>query len=256
MNIAYLSMDVEQPPFDDVHVRRAMAYALDAAGVTHAFLGPAGAPATTLVPPAQWGDVLAPDRVRELYASLPAHPFDLDRARAELASSRHPDGFEAHVQFATDHPALGKALVSLSESLKRIGIRLTVKGVPASAWIAGIYAHDQPLVAASLGPDYPDPANYLTLLLPSANATKNNFNSANFKDPAVDRLLERQAASTDPAERARLIGEVLRTTGEQLPYLPIWWQSAATAVADAYVLNDLSPLWYFGDWAAGLAHRG
>ena len=92
---------------------------------------------------------------------------------------------------------------SLSLTLKQIGINLPVEQVGENQWLANLYAHSDKIgiVASEFGPDYADPADYINILYPSANAVKNNFNTANFKDPQVDKLLAQASSSASNAAR-------------------------------------------------------
>ena len=53
-------------------------------------------------------------------------------------------------------------------------------------------------------PDYPDPVDNVYYLLLSKFAAANNFNLANYKNPAVDKLLNQYMASTSTATKAHL----------------------------------------------------
>lgn len=256
MSLVLLSFDLTQEPWDDLHVRRAVAHAADRAGYVRAFLGGHGEPATTIPAPLQWGDVATPDEVRAIYARLPAYAFDLEAAKAELAKSAHPDGFTADVVFPNSAAPAGRALVSLSETLEQLGITLNVREVPQNTWLAKLYAHkDLGLQYIRLSPDYVDPSNFPGALLPSANAVPNNFNLANFRDAEVDRLLAKQGKTTDAAVRTEALTRVLEIAGEQLPYLPLWWESVPMGLADRFVYEGFNPLYYAENWLGKLRVR-
>src|SRR5262249_51478749 len=133
LTVSFLSFDVTRAPFDDVHVRRAIAHATDTAGFVKAFLQGAGQPAVAIPAPHPWGALASPDRVKQIYQQIPQYPFDLGAAKRELAQSKYPNGFTTTVQFPASEKALGKALVSLSGALKKIGINLQVKEVTETA---------------------------------------------------------------------------------------------------------------------------
>ncbi|WP_320668689.1 ABC transporter substrate-binding protein [Patulibacter defluvii] len=256
MAVAFLSFDLSRPPFDDLHVRRAIAHATDRAGIVRAFLGGHGRPATAIPAPESWADLASPEEVRKIYARIPQYGFDLDAARRELAQSAHPRGFAAEVSFPSNSPEQGRALVSLGESLKQIGIRLRVREQSQTAWLAALYAHENlGLQFLSLTPDYVDPANFLIGVYPSANATENNFNIANFKDPRVDRLVAEQAAASDDGVRVRAIAEILRVSGEQLPYFPVWWEDTPVALQERFVYRGFNSVYYAQNWLGRIALR-
>ena len=196
---AYYSLDVEDPPFDDIHVRRALAYATDKAGMVKAVLRGYGQPAPTMPPPQQWGDLMSQAKVQAFYASLPHYTYNLAKAKAQLAASAYPKGFTASVSFPDAHPELGKALLVLAQDLKPLGITLNVKQIPISQWLNTLYTHPTPMgmQVGNWTVDYPDPADALSLIYPSANATKNSFNTANYKNAKMDALI----AAAEPVGR-------------------------------------------------------
>jgi peptide/nickel transport system substrate-binding protein len=256
LEVAFLSFDLSAAPWNDVHVRRAVAHAADREGYVKAFLAGHGRPASALVAPAQWAGVAAPDEVASIYRQIPQYPFDLDRARAELARSAHPRGFRADVQFPDAIPEPGKALVSLSQTLKPLGIDLRVRQVSVAKYQADYLRHrDLGLQYGGLGPDYPDPADYLVQLLPASAAVENGLNTANYRSPVIDRLLREQAAATDRAARAAAIARILRIVGEELPYLPLWWQDSSLGLRSRYVLPGFNSLFYYSNWLAKVRAR-
>jgi peptide/nickel transport system substrate-binding protein len=251
MLVFYLSFDVSKPPWNDLHVRKAVAHAANTAGYVKAFLDGNGTPASCIVPPQQWGPVLPQAQVASLYKQLPAYPYSLASARAELAKSAYPHGFTSgKLLVANNAPAYVNAMESLSLSLKQIGINMPVQQVPENQWLANLYGHSASIgvVAGEFGPDYADPADYINLVYPSANAVKNNFNTANFKDPAVDKLLQQATSSASDSARGQYLFQVLKISQEQLPYLALWWQNDVMAIQNTYVYEDFTGLYYNQNW--------
>ena len=250
MFIAYLSFDLSQAPYNDLHVRKAFAYAANRAGYVKAFLGGNGTPAACMVPPQQWGSVLPQAQVQKLYAGLPSYPYSLAMARKELAQSAFPHGFTTNKVLApSNYPAVVKTLESLSTTLKGLGINMPVQQVTSNEWLANIYAHkDLGIMTVLYSPDYADPADYLNLSYPSANAVKNNFNTANFKNPTVDKLLQKANAAPTNAERAQYIGQVLTISQQQLPYLGLFWQNDVMSIQNHYVYKGFTGLFYNQNW--------
>jgi peptide/nickel transport system substrate-binding protein len=243
MGVWFLGMNVEAEPWDDVHARRAFAHAYNQEGVINAILGGHGGKATVMVPPAQWVGLLTPDEVSELYAGLPSYPYDLEKAKTELAQSASPDGFSVSVRVPDTAPPVRDALLAVAADLKKIGITLEVNTVPGQQWIDHAYAHkDLSLTVMEYGPDYPDPSNFLAISYDSTAAVPNGFNLANYKNPKVDDLLARQAEETDKAARIEALTEILRIGQEDLPYLNLWWEDVSVALNDKYEVTDFNPL--------------
>jgi len=250
MSMCALTFDVSTPPFDDIHVRKAIAYACDREGYVRAFLGGNGTPATCMVPPEQWGSVLPQPQVASEYAKLPSYPFSIDNAKKELAQSSHPNGFTTNkILVPSSQPAVLKALESLSQTVKQIGITMPISQVPSNDWLANIYAHkDLGIVCLLFLPDYADPADYMNLVYPSANAVKNNFNLANYKNPKVDKLIQDANGASSNDERAKDLMEVLTISNQDLPYYTLFWQNDVMAIQNKYVYKGFTGLYFNQPW--------
>ena len=250
MYICALSFDTSSPPFNDLHVRKAIAYASDRAGYVRAFLDGNGTPADCVVPPQQWGSVLPQSQVAKLYSQLPSYPFSLANAKKELAQSAHPHGFTTNnVLVPNNSPAVVKAMESLSTSVKQLGINMPIQQVPTNDWLANLYAHKNlGLVCLLFVPDYADPADYMNLIYPSANAVKNNFNLANFKDPQVDKLIQQANSAASNAQRAQDLTQVLTISQQQLPYYGLFWQNDVMAIQNSYIYQGFTGLYYNQGW--------
>jgi len=177
----FIPMNVALPPFDDVHVRRAVNWAIDKAGLIRLanskpsfFTGPLyGTVATHIGVDSVENSLL---QNYDPYAT-PAHRGDLQAARRELAKSRYDRNHDA----ICDAPACKNLLVLtwrdsaqpamaalVRKDLKRIGIDLRIRVIPR---VFFDYGHDDPprakvalLIGASIPPDYP---NGSTIFLPS-----------------------------------------------------------------------------------------
>jgi ABC-type transport system substrate-binding protein len=84
--LAYVALNLTRPPFDDVHVRRALAFALDRSALRDAWGGPnAGSIPQHVIP-----DELLGSELRDYTPFETAgNHGDLARAKAELARSRY-----------------------------------------------------------------------------------------------------------------------------------------------------------------------
>lgn len=96
----YFGMNVHQAPWNDIHVRRAVAYALNRSDIIAA-LGNNAQPVTTLIPPAELDRLGSKEQVSTLISGLPSYPYNLAAAKRELAESAYPNGFTATTQTIT-----------------------------------------------------------------------------------------------------------------------------------------------------------
>lgn len=257
LRTAYISLDVDSEPWSDVHVRRAVAYALDKPALVRAILRGYGQPAPVMPPPEQWGDVAAQSFVAKLYKSFPSYPFSLAKARAELQkSAKYKSGFTATLPYPDSQQTLGKAALALSENLKQIGVTLNVRQVTTDEWFTKLFEHkDLGAQIISWGVDYPDPADALHFIYDSKYATANAFNTANYKNAQMDRLLGIQEKSVNPKVRADAIANALKLTARDVPYIPLWYQQVAMALKSKYTYSAFGTWYLYTPWVAAIGSK-
>ncbi|MDQ3732460.1 MAG: ABC transporter substrate-binding protein [Actinomycetota bacterium] len=252
---AYCAWDMNEEPWSDIHVRKAISFALDRVGLVDGLLAGYAQPANSLVPKDQWQGMGLPEgRVDEIYASLTQYDFDLDKAREELALSAFPDGFAATVKYGDAKPELGQAALNLKETLAEIGIDLTVEEVPLQQEIADVVGHTNiGFRILSFTPELLDPADYPSYMLSTEYARPNSFNISNYSNLRVDELLQQQGVITDVEERAAMLEEVMQIISDELPYLPVWWEDIAMPLREEYEFEGLHPLFFKkGIWVASV----
>jgi len=245
-----LILDQETPPFDDIHVRKAIAFSVDREGIVQAVLNGKGAAALAINPPGIWGGVLDVESVNAFYETIPTYAFDLDAARAELAQSSVPDGFEFSVPVPNTDPVAINSFLAISETLAQIGITMNVEQVDFGEWLDVYFGHED-LGAQFMAyfPDYADPANYPYLFYYSGNAVANGLNGSNYRNPDVDALIEESLESTDTATRAEALQQVIALANEDVATVPIHWPDSAMAISSDLRLDGYSAFWYNIPWA-------
>jgi peptide/nickel transport system substrate-binding protein len=250
LGVFVLTLDQSAPPFDDIHVRKAISYAVDRAGLVKALLKGNGEAATALNPPEMWAGIMPPDEVRKFYATLSGYEFDLEQAKAELAQSKHPNGFEMTVPGSSADPYMINLLQSVSENLKQIGINMKVQELDANQWLAGYFRHENlSMQIMAYYPDFADAANYPYLFYSSATAAKDGMNGSNFKNPEVDKALEVANQNSDPKVRGEALKSVFKIANEDAALVPIFWPASAMAISSKYQLTGYSAFWYNIPWA-------
>jgi peptide/nickel transport system substrate-binding protein len=245
-----LVLDEETPPFDDLHVRKAIAYSIDREGIVQAVLNGKGAPALAINPPGIWGGVLDEASVNAFYETIPTYAFDLEAARTELAQSPVPDGFEFSVNVPNTDPVAINTFLAIAETLTQIGITMNVQQVDPGEWLDVYFGHED-LGAQFMAyfPDYADPANYPYLFYYGGNAVANGLNGSNYKNPEVDALIEQALQESDPAVRADALEQVIMQAAEDVATVPIHWPDSAMAIRSNLRLDGYNAFWYNIPWA-------
>ncbi len=257
LRTAYLSLDTAIEPWNDIHVRRAIAYSIDKVGIVRAILRGYGEPAPTLPPPEQWGDIMPQAQVRAFYRTLPKYSYNLAKARPSSSSRPSRTDSRRRCRSRTRRRRTARPRSCSSQALKKIGIELTVKEVTTDKWFATLYNHPSPMgpQIVEWGVDYPDPADALHFIYDSKGATKNAFNTANYKSATMDQYLAQQQRSVNPEVRAAAIKKALRLAAVDLPYIPIWYQDIAMAVNTKLNYRGFGTWYLYTPWALDISAR-
>ncbi len=203
-------MNAEMPPFDNVHVRRAVAFALDRerwAKARNYGLRPTG----QLLPPAVAGyDPKLPNEQR----------FDLARAKQEMRLAGVPDGLKDPVLLWGTDGTAGRAYGELLQSdLAKIGIQVRFKFVTFPVYLdeTGRPKHAQILYGGWVM-DYPDASNFLSLMTSSTKAPEDAANRAFYSDPWLDKFLDEALIERDPVKRVAMYREANDFVAREAPW--------------------------------------
>lgn len=257
LSLTFVTMDVTAEPWSDIHVRRAVAYSVDARGLVKAAMGGHAEPATAIPPPGQWGGLRSAAAARAVYRTFPRYSFNMARARAELAKSAYKDGFSAKFSVDAAGGYITDIALNLSQNMKRIGVEIEVEGLPQAAWFDRLFSKktSSGLSAITYTPSFPDPSDYLILMLASTSAVPNGYNIANFKNKQVDQLLALQRRAASNTARANLITRAARIAQDQVPYVPVWWGETGMSIEDNLRYAGFSAWHTVEPWAARISRR-
>ncbi|WP_433236920.1 ABC transporter substrate-binding protein [Streptosporangium sp. CA-135522] len=232
MSIAFLALNVKDKYLSDVHVRRAIAHAVDREAVQRTAVGDKASAASVILPLPQL-QALYGEAHEQVTASLPAYPHDLAAAKAEMAQSAYPDGFTIKVSYASDDQRVD-ALQSVAADLAKIGIRVELKAMPRDAERAKRFRHeDLTLSLTELGYGTPDPGETLPDLLGSTAAKPQGFNFAQYSTPELDARLDRMLGLKGE-KRKEAVTEILTEAARQMPYLPLYYVHYGIALNEKF----------------------
>jgi len=215
-NVAYLALNIEQKPFGDALVRRAIAYALDLDAIARGLYGPDGLVANTFLPPGMLGDD----------PSIRAYPRDVGRAKALLARAGFPSGFATALFYGTAPrpylPDPQRVAEVIAGQLRDAGIAVTLQPFEWGVYLAKIRNGEHPMCLIGWTGDNGDPDNFLYTLLDRDAATKGSAqNYAFWRDPRFHALMLQGQATLEPAARAAVYRRALRIVHEQVPVIPL-----------------------------------
>lgn len=244
-----VSADTKLAPFDDVHVRRALAYASNVKGMIDAIYphGEATEDAT-VIPPGFFSGLGSQSEVSKVLGSLPKYEFSLLKAKQELAKSAYPHGFSTEVQVDQLESAAVSSAEILSADLAKIGITANVHVLPSSDTETVLYGGKSKLEVNTIYGLYPDPEGFMSsILAPSQiNPPGSGFNSANYRNAEVDRLMPESLRTLDPAKRLQMIGKLMGIVASEAPYWPLYTHAAFWALSEKYAMPSVS--WWTTEW--------
>jgi len=222
LNLAFLALNNERPPFDDARVRLALARALDRKGIVDDLLEGHGEVAHTPLPPLLFG---FDGRSRELV-------LDRDRARRLLARAGRPGGFEAKLSVSSAPrsymPEPRRLAGLVRRDLERIGLRVGVREVATwSAYVGLISRGDFDMALLGWQADTLDPNDFLTALL--ASEAIGTTNRSRYRSERMDLLLKRARMESAPRTRLSLYRQVQELFQEEMPFIPLYNASVFTA---------------------------
>ncbi|MFC8452065.1 ABC transporter substrate-binding protein [Kitasatospora sp. NPDC057223] len=237
---AGLTFNTSVAPFDDPHVRRAVAHAIDRAAIVKEVLHGHGQVATALSTPEQFGGLWTPEQATAKLATVPQHEYSLDRARAELAQSKVPGGFTADLSYPSTGPHLGTAALAFAADLKKIGITLNVKELAVEQWIAELNTFPG-LAFFWYFNTTGDPGELVSWLFGAENPAK-------YSGARAAELVGQAATTGDPAARAELLLQAQQAQAADAAYAPLWWGQSALALRDTVGISGYTSYTLVSPW--------
>ena len=184
-----IKMNVEAPYFNNPKVRRAVAYAIERKAYIDGVAFGHGEPAYQVNPK---GHKWYLDDVKNL-------EMDLEKAKALLAEAGHPSGFKSFIESRQGEE--GEAAIIQSQ-LKKIGIELEIRSMDF-AQLRKITLDGQYNIRASGSDVYSDIDRALHTNFHS-EVERRVRNHTGYKNPEVDRLLDRARIVSNTSERREI----------------------------------------------------
>lgn len=250
--LRYISFNTKQKPFDDVNARRAVAAAIDIASIQKNVIKDSGIPTNYLLTP-ETLFVFNKETWKGYEKSAKVITYDLAKAKEYLSQSGYPNGFT--FTMTVDSKTINNnVLLAFQQDLQKIGITCKINKVSNDEAVSqqfgsGIKNGVRPYqgLMTEWSSDFPDPSGNLTPLLASSGGGDGGSNSAQYSNPTVDALLNKQLQSTDNTERTQLMLQILDIENQDVPYYVYTHQNWLFAYNPKITsgVSDASPFWYW-----------
>jgi peptide/nickel transport system substrate-binding protein len=203
-----LIMNAAKKPFDDVRVRRAVSLAIDNKALVELSLFGHGSPTHTMIPPSS-----------SYFNDKIGFKVDVAQAKKLLADAGFPNGFETILYVPSGRPTRERIGVGAAEMLKAIGVKVEIQRVPWDKFVKDIEGkeafytdgfYSRPTLDTSIYPWYHSTGSWNSTLW-------------NYKNPAMDKILDAARAAKTDDERAKLYKEFQQLAIDQpagvIPYV-------------------------------------
>ncbi|MDZ4096204.1 MAG: ABC transporter substrate-binding protein [Paracoccaceae bacterium] len=240
LHTGYITLNVTQPPFDNVKVRQAVNMAINKDRITQIINGRA-VPATQPLPPSMPGYT----------AGYAGYPFDPAGARALLAEAGLADGFETelYVMNTDPNPRIAQAI---QQDLSEIGIKAAIQSLAQANVIEAGGAGTAPMIwsgGMAWIADFPDPSNFYGPILGCSGAVEGGWNWSKYCNATLDAKATEADSLADPAraeDRMKLWSDVYMGVMADAPWVPVFneqrytMKSARMGGADALYVDPVS----------------
>jgi peptide/nickel transport system substrate-binding protein len=189
--IQYIGMNVTKPPFDNLKVRQAVAYAIPYQKIMDAALFGLARPL--------FG---AKARTSAEVAWPQPHGYNTDiaKAKALMAEAGYPNGFETTLSFDLGFAGVNEPVCVLTqESLAQIGIKTPINKVPGANWRTELTKKVLPLYTNVFSGwlDYPE-----YFFIWCYHGKNSIFNTMSYQSKAMDALIDGASAAAAVGDQA------------------------------------------------------
>ena len=163
---------------------------------------------------------------------LPGYTYNPEKARQLLSDAGYPDGKglpEITLYYDSRPPRPDIAQVVI-ENLARIGVKIKPKQLEWSSFLEAVDAGEPAFFQLTWLADYPDPENFLYVLLDSKQWGPPG-NSTRYSNREFDKLVEQAGRITDKKERWKLYTNAENIAYNDAPWLILFWQHCNVLVA-------------------------
>lgn len=211
-NTEYLVMNNKRPELADVHVRRAISYAIDRASMVKAVLFGHGQVANSFLSPSMLD-----------YAEVKAPQYDMAAAKAELAQSKYPHGFSTTIMVTAGKSAYATAAQIIQKSLQQLGIEVKIKTVDGATagQMQGQGNYD--LMLTYFTTDIADPQEWVSFSAMSPTKGIGNAMSTFYDNPTVDDLAQQAEQTFDEAQRKQLYTKIQQIIAQDQPHTTLYY---------------------------------
>jgi peptide/nickel transport system substrate-binding protein len=205
----YLALNTAKPPFNNVKLRQALAFAMPYEQIqSGAFFGRAvpmyGGPAEVAKP---------------VWPQPFPYVTDLDKAKTLMKEAGFESGLETTLSLDTGTATVGEpTIVLIQENLAKIGIKASIDKIPGANWRTTLNKKELPLALNRFSGwlDYPEYYFYWNF-----HGNNSIFNISSYQSRDMDALIDKARFTTDAAEYEKTVKQFIALCVQDVPVIPL-----------------------------------
>lgn len=216
-----LCMNFKFEPFQDPNVRQAVAWAVPYEAIFETAAYRRGAPL--------WG---GSEEISDTkWPRKTQYSTDMAKAKALMAKSKYPNGFETTLSISADLGWMEPAAVLVQEAVGKLGIKVTIEKIPGANWrTASLVEKKLPFHFENFGGWLNTPDYYFFWAYQDGHL----FNSSNYHNEEIEKLTnETLPMPMDDPAYAGKIEEMFKIVLEDLPRIPLYQPALNVAMHGA-----------------------
>jgi oligopeptide transport system substrate-binding protein len=212
LSIYLVGFNTNEPPFDDINVRKAFTQAIDKDKIITLVLRDMVERTDGILPPGMPG----------FNQNLAGLGFNVEQARANLKASRYGDASKLPAITLTTS-GYGNSLSPVLQAMiaqwrENLGVEVTVRQLDPNFYIYNLKAEKDQMYDLGWVADYPHPQDFLDVLFHSG--ADNNF--SDYSNPEVDALLDAAAVEPDAEKSLELYRQAEQLLVDDAACLPLY----------------------------------
>ena len=225
LSVSYIGFNVEQPPFDDVHFRRALNFAIDKELIANEVYAGLIVPAYGILPPGFPGYT---DGIEGL-------EYDEEAAKAELAMSKYADPatrprIVLSVSGTGGDVGIGTQVI-LEMWENTLGVEVEIQQVEWATYLQDLNQRKFQIFSLGWQADYPDPQDFLDILF----HTESETNHGAYSNSEVDAILEDARIERDGNKRVELYNTAEQMIVDDAAWVPLWYEGESHVLIKPHI---------------------
>lgn len=219
------------PALANPKVRLAMVYAVNNRGIADKIMKGFAAPAAQQSPPGYAG-----------YNPGLQPRFDLAKARELMKEAGYAEGFSLSMMAPNNrYVSDAKVAEAVAAMLGKIGIRVNLTTMPKAQYWPKFDERAADVMMIGWHSDTEDSGNFSEFLLmcPDAESGYGQYNSGNYCNKFVDRLVLDSQSEVNPAKRAAQLQKIEEIAHREAAFIPLHWQNLSWAAKENV---DIAPI--------------